>query len=304
MDAASAFNEGFSPIIANAKTVLSDPQNVVAKQGISKFGIFVCPNFSTGLASAKDNMDNILDDLEKAAQQPSFNESLEQMKKVLDKIDNDKQRGNQSGLNDDLEALEDIHSRVKDMGDYLVAVNKNPRQRQQLKNNLADLDAIIASIRDNVKNINSSPKDMHDDVVYGKNKIDDIIKGSNAVPLAGAQDVSRANQSSVHAAQRNNPASVKRDADKVAERARALIADVRGASKQPQVEPEQQKRLLRAADNLERALGKYQDAAEKAAANPAAYKAQLKDAADVCTALIWCFFFFSLALLELGCCLG
>lgn len=183
-------------------------------------------------------------------------------------------------MKDSLEALEELHSRAKEQGDYLATVNKNPRQRQQLKNNLADLDAIIASIRDNVNNIHSSPKDMNDDVGYAKAKIDDIIKGSHAQPLAGINDVSRANQASVHAAERNNPTSVKRDADKATERARAVLAQVRGAAKEAQSDPDQQKKLTRAGDNLERALGKYQDVAPLAAANPSAYKAQLKDASE------------------------
>lgn len=71
MDSANAFNETFSPIIANAQAVLTNPQNVVAKQG---------------LHGAKDNLDNVLDDFEKATQQPSLKENLEQMKKVLDKV--------------------------------------------------------------------------------------------------------------------------------------------------------------------------------------------------------------------------
>eukprot|EP01127_Copromyxa_protea_P017772 TRINITY_DN5463_c0_g1_i1.p1 TRINITY_DN5463_c0_g1~~TRINITY_DN5463_c0_g1_i1.p1 ORF type:complete len:2866 (-),score=1037.09 TRINITY_DN5463_c0_g1_i1:28-7458(-) len=265
MDAARAFNETFTPIIAHAQAVLKNPQDVNAKQG---------------LQSAGDNLANVLDDFEKASQQPTLYKNLEQMKNVLDKVAQDKQRGNQKALEDDLEDLEELHARVKEQGDYLAAVNKDPRQRQQLRNNLADLDAIIASIRDNVKNINSSPKDMHDDVVYGRNKIDDIIKGSQAAPLAAVGDVSRANQASVHAAQRNNPQSVKAAADKVSERARNLINQVRGAAKDPNADPEKQRKLNRVADDLERALGKYQEVAEKAATNPTAYKAELKDAAE------------------------
>lgn len=71
MDAAGAFNETFTPIIANAKAVLSDPQNSAAKQG---------------LQTAKDNINNVLDDFEKATHLPTFNENLNQMKKTLDKV--------------------------------------------------------------------------------------------------------------------------------------------------------------------------------------------------------------------------
>lgn len=132
-----------------------------------------------------------------------------------------------------------------------------------------------------MKNIHSSPKDMADDVTYAKTKIDDIMRGTNAVPLSGINDVARANQASLHAAERNNPAYVKRDADKVVDRAHGVLAQVREAAKDPHTEPDQQKKLARAGDNLERALGKYKDVAGKTSANPTAHKSQLKDASEV-----------------------
>jgi len=266
-DAANAFNEAFAPLIQNAKSSLQNPTSPEAKKG---------------LVDAADNMEKLLGDLAAATAKPSLEEGLDHMKALLDQMVAAKAQGDNAKLHKVGKELNDTHNRVKDQAAYLAAVNKNPKQRKAINNALDDVDQIIISISANSRNPHSNQKEISDDANYGKKKIDELNQRLHAKPIADVDDVKRAHDSAVHAAQRHNPAAVQRDAEKVKQRTGELVQVANQASKSPNVDFDQQAKIKQAADQLEHATRNFENAARQAVQDPIKGKHALRDAAGDC----------------------